>query len=100
MYSLARKWNWGQGALARLLHLLGQFVWVDINRSPILDAYGEIDRLSDRVGRPMGKNDVWIAAVAKVSQLTLLTTDGDFDHLHPGHLVRIRIDETTGKPLP
>lgn len=34
MYSLVRKWNWGQGALARLHHLLGQVVWVDINRSP------------------------------------------------------------------
>lgn len=100
MYSLARKWNWGQGALARLHRLLGQVVWVDINRPPILGAYGEIDTLSDRAGRPMGKNDVWIAAVAKVSRLTLLTTDGDFDHLHPGHLVRIRVDEMTGKPLP
>ena len=25
---------------------------------------------------------------------------GDFDHLNPTHLTRIRIDEKTGKPLP
>ena len=100
MYSLARKWNWGQSRLARLQHLLGEVVWVDINHPSILDAYGELDDLSNRLGRPMGKNDVWIASVAKVSQMTLITTDADFDHLHPGHLVRIRVDEKTGHPLP
>ena len=30
--------------------------------------------------------------------MKLLTTDGDFDHLDPAHLTRIRIDEKTGKP--
>jgi hypothetical protein len=29
----------------------------------------------------MGKNDLWIAALAKFHDLTLLTTDHDFDHL-------------------
>lgn len=92
--------EWGQNRLARLQQLLSQVVWIDINRAPILDAYGELDDLSNRRGRAMGKNDVWIAAVAKVSQMTLLTTDADFDHLHPAHLNRIRIDENTGVPLP
>lgn len=100
IYSLARKWKWGQNHLAKLQALLGQVAWIDINRAPILDAYGELDDFSNRVGRPMGKNDVWIAAVAKLAQMTLLTTDADFDHLHPNHLVRIRIDENTGNALP
>lgn len=99
-YSLARKWNWGQHRLVRLQNLLAQVVWVDIHRAPILDAYGELDDFSNRLGRPMGKNDVWIAAVAKVSGMTLLTTDADFDHLHPGHIRRIRVDENTGSQLP
>lgn len=99
-FSLARKWNWGQQRRTHLQHLLAQIVWLDINRAPILDAYGELDDVSNRLGRPMSKNDVWIAAVAKVSGMTLLTTDADFDHLHPAHLVRIRIDESTGNPLP
>ncbi len=51
-------------------------------------------------GRPMGKNDLWIAATAKVSGLTLLTTDADFDHLHPAHLNRIRVDDQTGAAIP
>lgn len=98
-YSLARKWNWGQQRMADLRNLLAQVVWIDINRAPILDAYGELDDLSNRLGRPMGKNDVWIAAVAKVSRMTLLTTDADFDHLHPSHITRIRVNESSGNPL-
>ena len=29
----------------------------------------------------MGKNDIWIAATASTFNLTLVTTDKDFDHL-------------------
>ena len=29
----------------------------------------------------MGKNDIWIAATAHILNLTLVTTDHDFDHL-------------------
>ena len=28
------------------------------------------------------------------------TADGDFDHLHPAHVTRVRIDQQTGMPLP
>jgi tRNA(fMet)-specific endonuclease VapC len=31
----------------------------------------------------MGKNDLWIAATASVYECKLLTTDLDFQHLHP-----------------
>jgi tRNA(fMet)-specific endonuclease VapC len=100
MYALVRKWNWGPKQAAALQRLLGQLVWADINHPDILNAYGELDDLSDRAGRPMGKNDVWIAATAKVSGTTLLTTDGDFDHLNPAHLTRIRVDPKTGSAMP
>jgi tRNA(fMet)-specific endonuclease VapC len=89
MYSLTRKWAWGSIKTTELQRLLGQLVWVDINHPSILNAYGELDDVSNRAGRPMGKNDVWIAATAKVAGVTLLTTDGDFDHLNPMHLTRI-----------
>ena len=36
----------------------------------------------------MGKNDLWIAATAFVTKATLLTTDKDFDHMHPAFLQR------------
>ena len=40
----------------------------------ILTAYGDIDAASDAAGRPMGKNDVWIAATARANDATILTT--------------------------
>jgi predicted nucleic acid-binding protein len=30
----------------------------------------------------MGKNDIWIAATAKVADATLLSIDNDFNHLN------------------
>ncbi|QDT52679.1 tRNA(fMet)-specific endonuclease VapC [Caulifigura coniformis] len=100
MYALAKKLNWGGTRQSNLAQLLGQVVWVDISHPDILAAYGDLDDVSSRSGRTMGKNDVWIAATAKVSGATLLTTDGDFDHLHVSHLNRIRIDSRSGQPLP
>jgi hypothetical protein len=38
--------------------LLGELVVLDINTPEILDAYGELDHESRKVGRPMGANDV------------------------------------------
>jgi len=45
----------------------------------------------------MGKNDVRIAATARVSGATLLTTDLDFDHLQGTCIDRIWIDPNTGR---
>jgi hypothetical protein len=45
----------------------------------------------------MGKNDLWIASAAKATGATLMTTDKDFDHLHPTKLTRVWIDERSGK---
>jgi predicted nucleic acid-binding protein len=100
MYSLVRQWAWGPKKTTELRRLLGQVVTVDVNHPAILEAYGELDDASNRAGRSMGKNDVWIAATAKAAGATLLTTDGDFCHLCPIHLTRIRIDSKTGNPLP
>jgi tRNA(fMet)-specific endonuclease VapC len=35
------------------------------------------------MGRDLGKNDAWIAAIVSVQRAVLLTTDKDFGHLHP-----------------
>lgn len=96
MYALARWWSWGPGKQALIDKLLSQVVWVDINHPDILNAYGELYDLSLRAGRPMGENDLWIAATARVSGATLLTADRDFDHLHPANITRILIDPEKG----
>lgn len=81
IYSLARQFGWGPKKIAEFTKLLDNLVVEDINAPEILAAYGEIDHASRASGRPMGKNDVWIAATARVTGATLLTTDRDFDHL-------------------
>ena len=43
----------------------------------------------------MGDNDVWIAATAAAAGAYLLTTDKDFDHLHPTYVQREWIDPAT-----
>lgn len=95
MLSLARQCAWGQSKRDALQALLDEVVWIDINHPDIIDAYAEIDFATRSQGRKMGKNDVWIAATAKVSKTILLTTDLDFDHLHPAHVNRIWIAPDT-----
>jgi tRNA(fMet)-specific endonuclease VapC len=97
MGSLVRKLKWGTRRVDALTILLNELPWMDINDSAALEAYAEIDHFSDQNGTSMGKNDVWIAATAKATGMTLLTTDKDFDHLHGKFLQRIWIDPATGK---
>lgn len=87
--ALALKWGWGPARRTRLTNTLLLFTRLDVSGESVLDAYAAIDSQSASGGRDMGKNDLWIAAVAKVYDLTLLTTDHDFDHLHAAGLVDI-----------
>ncbi len=82
--SLAKRFTWGAKKTAEISKLLSSLVVEDINAPEILAAYAEIDHASQAAGRKMGKNDVWIAATARVTGATLLTTDRDFDHLAAG----------------
>jgi len=82
--SLAYQWNWGEFKKNQLDFLCGFFGRYAIDNSEVIEAYAAIDAYSESVGRPMGKNDVWIAATTYVTGATLLTTDRDFDHL-PSH---------------
>jgi predicted nucleic acid-binding protein len=92
--SLAKKLRWGEKIVSEMDRLLREFIRIDINDEKLLQAYAELDHLSEAAGRTMGKNDLWIAATARVTAATLLTTDRHFDIFHPAHLTRVWIDET------
>lgn len=88
--SIAIQNQWGAKKLQKLADFELEFVVLDINFRPILDRYAEIDafsqgKLASQPGsfsaRNMGKNDLWIAATAAVSNARLLTTDSNFAHL-------------------
>ncbi len=90
--SLAYYLEWGEDKKERAAFLLGYFGRVPTEKPSIIEAYAMIDAFSEKQGRSMGKNDVWIAAAAHDTGATLLTTDKDFDHLDPLFLSRIWID--------
>ncbi len=52
----------------------------------MIEEYARIDHSSRKIGRRLGKNDLWIAALASVQEAAILTTDQDFDHLNPHHV--------------
>ncbi len=76
--------------------LLPQLIWIDINDPAIFSAYSEIKWFREKQGIAMGENGAWIAATAKASNSTLLTTHHDFGHLHAHHLTQIWFDPPTG----
>lgn len=95
LIAIAKRNNWGDKKLSDLNMLLADFAYSDIeyNNTELLNAYASIDAFSqgkapapngqmlNNSSRNMGKNDLWIAAATHALEATLLTTDGDFDHL-------------------
>jgi len=90
--SLGLRNKWGVNRRNILDNFLDQVNIVEINQSYI-NIYTEIDAYSQRLNpsfehysfdtpRNMGKNDLWIASLAALLGLNLITTDSDFDHLH------------------
>ena len=90
--SLAIRNKWGTSRR----NLIESF-WDRINVVEItqlyVNAYAQIDAYAQRLNpnfidypfatpRNMGKNDLWIASLAALLGLELITTDSDFDHLH------------------
>jgi len=61
----------------------------------VIENYVAVSEFSRRAGRVLGKNDLWIAATARTTGATLLTTDKDFDHLAPTLLARDWINPAT-----
>ena len=90
--SLAYQFNWGKDKVDRMRFLLDYFRRIPIDTPEVMEAYAVIDVDSKNRGITMGKNDLWIAAVAHVTGFDLITTDTDFGHLHPDFLTRTLID--------
>lgn len=90
--SIARQKRWGLNKQKRLNDFIDQVNTIDIDNLS-MDTYAEIDsfyqlqnpdfpKYSFQTPRNMGKNDLWIASLASILGLQLITTDADFDHLN------------------
>jgi len=95
--SLAIQWHWGAKKKEQMEFVLSYFQRDTISTTGVFKAYAIIDAYSESIGKPMGKNDVWVAASARVAKATLLTTDTDFDHLHNILITREWIDPERNK---
>ena len=93
--AFAAESGWGAGKLQTLEDLLGYAIAIPIPFANVIENYVEVSEFSRRAGRVLGKNDLWIAATAKTTGATLLTTDKDFDHLAPALLARDWINPAT-----
>ena len=92
-FALQRRW--GATKQRELQRILDACVVVPLDLDSIVDTYAELSAYSVSIGRAMGDNDLWIAATARVTGALLLTTDRDFDHLHPAYIQREWIDPNT-----
>lgn len=90
--SLLLQFGWGTQKAEQARYLLRYFQHIPIEDENIYEAYAVLDAYSESIGQPMGKNDLWIAAVAASLDLHLLTTDKDFNHLTPEFLGATRIE--------
>lgn len=93
--AFARKNQWGETKINRMLKLLDNFLVADINVENVIERYADLDAFSQGQlanvksnfsDRNMGKNDLWIAATASIYDFILITTDKDFDHLDTHYL--------------
>jgi predicted nucleic acid-binding protein len=90
--SLAIQINLGDKRRKLLYNILKEFLIINIDSEELVKKYAEIDAFSQgkliskplpnkMTSRNMGKNDLWIASTAAITNSTLMTTDNDFDHL-------------------
>ena len=99
--SIAFQNGWGKTKMNQLSFFFEEARIIDIS-DLLLKTYIDVDAFSQRnhpdyehysfkTPRNMGKNDLWIASTASLLNLSLVTTDGDFDHLHDTFLNLRRI---------
>jgi predicted nucleic acid-binding protein len=79
--------GWGESRFAALDRIAADLLPVGIN-DRVVRGYAEAGAHLDAAGLRIPQNDLWIAATASASRAVLLTTDSDFDRLHPRFVER------------
>ena len=98
IHALAKKFSRGTAKIQLLNQLLANLVIVHPHQGNIVECYAEIDFYCEKElkpARPMGQNDMWIAASS--IEAYLLTADKDFLPLTPTYLKLVKIDPVTGE---
>ena len=103
LYAFAQRNRWGSRRMANVAELLNFAIPVPVTDDRIIvQMYADIDTYSQSChptlrlptsARKMGKNDLWIASTTAIANGTLLSSDGDFDHLQGVFLSLIKIPD-------
>lgn len=98
---IAKRNYWGSKKMNLLDEILNSLIIIDINSEDLIEKYAEIDTYSQgkliedplpTTSRNMGKNDIWIAVTATVTNSVLMTTDKDYVHLNKKYFQVIEIE--------
>ena len=94
---LAFALGWGERRKALLQAQIGKTLVIPISHPGVHERFAEVSAAMRSAGKPVGHNDMWIAATALVTGFTVLTVDGDFLDLRDCCDVRvIVVDNRTG----
>lgn len=69
-----------EGRLRDISYLTSQYSILEVSKSTS-EYYGKIKSDLKSIGKPIPENDIWIAALAKEHELTLVTKDQHFNHI-------------------
>lgn len=103
--ALAEKFGWGEPKRQKLTAVLNEFPTVGIDKDAVVATYAKLSAWSEgkavadfpdppKPAKKMGQNDLWIAAVARVSQAVVITTDKDFDVMNGKLIKRIWVNQS------
>lgn len=90
--ALAEHFGWGAEKKSSLMTLLHQLLVLDLGRVGVTERYAAITEHCRRRGRTLSDNDRWIAATAAAAGAVLVSTDRDFEPLHPDLVTFVWID--------
>lgn len=101
LLAFANARHWGEKRKAALLDRLKASLILPISHPGVHQRWAEMQSTLQGAGITVGQNDLWIAATASVTGLTVLSADKDFKHLKTRGLVRsVVVDPRTGVELP
>lgn len=93
--------HWGDKRKDALMERLNRSLVLPISHPGVHQRWAEMQSTLQRAGIAVGQNDLWIAATASVTGLTVLSTDKDFKRLVERGLVQaVVVDPKAGIVVP
>lgn len=93
--------HWGDKRKTALMERLKASLILPIAHPGVHQRWADMQSTLQRAGITVGQNDLWIAAAASMTGLTVLSTDKDFKRLVEHGLVQaVVVDPKTGVVMP